>query len=193
MTSLGPSYDSYSARKIISIQSQNQLPCHADLTTRRALMVKLRYGERVQWWNEDATFMAIILSAGGNRANRHEPSVPTSPLPSGGRSAIKAQLNDANNQAIEYSPVAPVLISFMDGWEGQSWLGNSKSLLELLTKKETSGSHLWPDSAKRLSNELRRLAPDIRRHGYEISFNVDSRRSIKITKVVDKPDDSLSS
>jgi hypothetical protein len=98
----------------------------------------------------------------------------------------------ANEAAIESTTVGPVLIRFADGLSGlsgRSWTGTAGELLaELSTDQYSSETDRrqkdWPQKPRKLSAELRRLAPNLRANGIEVGFgregNASRRRLITL-------------
>lgn len=88
---------------------------------------------------------------------------------------------DANNLALDAELVAGRLREFMDKVEGGKWEGTASELLEGLntfagyidSKKVPEG---WPKRADKLSNQLRRIAPNLRQLDIDIQFERSGKR-----------------
>ena len=103
----------------------------------------------------------------------------------------------ANEQALESSPVAPVLIDWIKSVA--EWEGTAADLLKTLTEKagDSAKSKSWPAKPNTLSGKLRRLAPNLRRTGIDVSIGDrtgdKSRRriiTIKMTPAFHRPSSS---
>jgi hypothetical protein len=88
---------------------------------------------------------------------------------------VLADYNDNRRESIltqlEDSIVASVVRRFAD--RIQEWPGTASELLRSLTKlvsPRDAWSARWPKSAGRLTNEPRRVAPQLRMHGVSIAF-----------------------
>jgi hypothetical protein len=76
----------------------------------------------------------------------------------------------SNDLALEASPVAAAVLSFMDVEE--DWQGTSSELLNALndrTSEDVQRQHGWPKAANALSGALKRLAPNLRAAGVNFS------------------------
>lgn len=86
---------------------------------------------------------------------------------------------------LEASPVAVALRTHLEQCNG--FEGTASALLEVLDSQVTEGirrSREWPKGPNRLSNEIRRLAPAMRRVGIGVGFHRNgSRRTIRIEQV----------
>jgi hypothetical protein len=79
---------------------------------------------------------------------------------------------DANALTLEASPVAQAVREFMQP-RTERWSGTATALLiELdgLTSEQVRRQKVWPASARKLSNDLRRLAPNLRAIGIALTF-----------------------
>lgn len=75
----------------------------------------------------------------------------------------------SNESALEASPLAPVLRELA---QGSGWSGTATDLLAELEQRadeRTRRQRLWPSSARALSGQLRRLAPNLRAAGVDVS------------------------
>ncbi len=85
--------------------------------------------------------------------------------------------------AVEASPVASALVSFMDARD--SWAGSSSDLLGRLadTNPGAAGSQAWPRSPKGLLGALRRVAPALRAAGITAEYSrTGSARTVTVCK-----------
>jgi hypothetical protein len=76
----------------------------------------------------------------------------------------------SNDLALEASPVAAILISFVETEE--NWLGTPSELLEELSKRASEDVQRqkgWPKAPNTLSGILKRLAPNLRASGVNIA------------------------
>ncbi len=103
--------------------------------------------------------------------------------------AYKANIEDANQLALEASPVAAEIFKFAERTTGE-WKGSAKDLLEVLSAAaslETTKQRSWPKSANWLSNVLRRLQPNLEKEGVKVEFGRDNdqrrERWISISKL----------
>jgi hypothetical protein len=84
----------------------------------------------------------------------------------------------ANALALDASPVAALLQRFLDG-QGGRWTGTAADLLAKLVElvnAQVTDSDDWPRTARALSGELRRLAPNLRRAGINVEFSTKWRK-----------------
>jgi hypothetical protein len=105
------------------------------------------------------------------------------------KQTYKANRGRATAMALEASPVGEALLAFME--ERHEWEGIAKELKQQLEaflssnndyeKVNTKG---WPHFAKGMADALRRIAPDLRMLGIEVTFleRETSRRPIRIMK-----------
>jgi hypothetical protein len=81
----------------------------------------------------------------------------------------------ANTAALDESVLVPLLLKFLDG--KTSWQGTAGGLLaelESLADEKTRKRKDWPSTPRKLSGDLRRLAPNLRRGaGLEVRFDRD--------------------
>jgi hypothetical protein len=85
--------------------------------------------------------------------------------------ALEANRRNADAVAIEALPVGPVLLTFLAGL-GDEWSGTASELLAALNgvaSDEVRKERGWPKRANQLSNQIRRLAPNLRRVGVSVS------------------------
>jgi hypothetical protein len=101
--------------------------------------------------------------------------------------ALEANRRTADAVAIEAIPLGPVLIRFMAAHDG--WQGSATELLAALNEvasEEVRKERGWPKQANQLSNQLRRLAPNLRRIGLGVGGDRRSgtgSRLIILTKI----------
>jgi hypothetical protein len=95
---------------------------------------------------------------------------------------------DADQLAIESSPIGPVLLELVEaGRFVIKWTDTPTKLLSMLG--EAAGARLdkikeWPKTAKDLSGAMKRLAPHLRHQGIEVDTGRDHRgRWVSIVKV----------
>jgi hypothetical protein len=109
--------------------------------------------------------------------------------------AYEANRSDANQRALERSPLALAVWRLMRGRE--EWTGTSTQLLDELKRaatKEERESSRWPRAANSLSAEMNRIAPALR-EGVGIEYvdqtreGKDGRRVKKLTWVADPEKD----
>jgi Domain of unknown function (DUF3854) len=77
---------------------------------------------------------------------------------------------DSNNLALEASPVAAAVLSFIEAEE--RWLGTPSDLLKELsgrTAEDLQRQQGWPKAANSLSGVLKRLAPNLRAAGVNVT------------------------
>ena len=92
----------------------------------------------------------------------------------------------AAEAVLESSPVADILLDFMSTTE--SLEGSATELWIILRNHVREQLYFdqrrWPASPRQLSNELRRLEPDLQQHGVRITFSRSGeRRIISITQM----------
>ena len=99
--------------------------------------------------------------------------------------AIEGNRADAVEAVIEADPVAVAVRGFMEGQHGRTWEGTASALLEIvngLTPTEQQRERAYPKDAGRLSTRLRRIAPAMRRDGWDIALpESGGRRGRSIT------------
>ncbi|MGA2615016.1 MAG: hypothetical protein ABSG38_16395 [Spirochaetia bacterium] len=105
--------------------------------------------------------------------------------------AYAANRIDADQLAIEASPIGPVLLEMVEaGHFLIKWTDTPTKLLAMLG--EAAGARLdklkeWPKTAKDLSGDIKRLAPHLRRAGIEVDSGRDmKRRWISIVEIEKK-------
>ncbi len=92
-------------------------------------------------------------------------------------SAYLGNRDGANESAIESSPIGAMILKLAEGL-GEPWQGTAaelKAALEGLLPRSGEGPvrppHGWPKTPKGLSGDLRRLSPNLRAIGIEVSFD----------------------
>ncbi|QDU44250.1 hypothetical protein Mal52_27280 [Symmachiella dynata] len=97
----------------------------------------------------------------------------------------------ANESAIESSVIAEPLLLFLDN--RNEWQGTATELkmeLEDIADQRVVKQKGWPKLPHFLSGEMRRIAPNLRRIGYDVEFNKSgSRRLIHITRTTPQTSD----
>jgi hypothetical protein len=104
-------------------------------------------------------------------------------------SAYAANRSSANDAAIEACIVGPVLQAFMA--QRITWQGTSTELLAELEKAaddKTCHRKEWPGSARKLSGDLRRLAPNLRAAGIDVDFTKSGKRLVRLGRISDGSD-----
>lgn len=91
---------------------------------------------------------------------------------------------DANNLAIEASPVGPALQSLMDhrpSWDGTA--GELLTDLEAAVDEKTTKRGDWPANPRALGGRLRRLAPNLRATGISVEFTDQRKRRGRVIQI----------
>jgi hypothetical protein len=103
--------------------------------------------------------------------------------------AYTANRAAGNEVALEASPVATAVITFMSALVLGKWTGTATALMDVLDGKvseKTRESKAWPRSPRGLSGILKRLAPNLRQTGIEVEFcrepDHDRRRVIVLAR-----------
>ncbi len=112
--------------------------------------------------------------------------------------AYETNREAASDHALEASLVAPVLLEFMEK-QPRAWEGTAGELLDLLNERAKEAARkqkAWPKNPHSLSNHLRRLAPNLRNAGVDVTFlpRTGKKRPIRIenTPAVASPASSAS-
>ena len=87
--------------------------------------------------------------------------------------AYQGNRNEANDLTLDASPISAVVRSWTTSLS-EPWLGTATDLLQLLeglADDKTRRLKAWPETARSLANALRRLAPNMRSAGIDISFD----------------------
>jgi hypothetical protein len=77
----------------------------------------------------------------------------------------------ANDIALESAPVARLLLAVLQSRGG--WSGIAAELLDVLNEQacdEVRRQSTWPKDARSMAGQLKRLAPNLRRAGWEVRF-----------------------
>ena len=98
--------------------------------------------------------------------------------------AYTGNQDDANALVLESSPVAALVQQIASGDE---WIGTATDLLNMLNGlagERTQKLNSWPKTPRTLSNVLRRLAPNLRADGMEVTFGRSGpKRTISLGQV----------
>ncbi len=100
--------------------------------------------------------------------------------------AIEGNRADAVEAVIEADPVAVAVRGFMEGQHGRAWEGTATELLEVVTGRapmEQQRERTFPKDAARLSTRLRRLAPALRRGGWDIALPTGGGRDGRTIRI----------
>ena len=101
------------------------------------------------------------------------------PWPCGGFMEAYAEgLEEANQVALESSSVYDSLWQLLEGCGRDGWVGTASELLVALrvaASAEAQNQKGWPRTPRALSGQLRRLAPNLRAVGVDISFGREQR------------------
>lgn len=86
--------------------------------------------------------------------------------------AYAANRRDANAVALEAAPLGVIVRAFVE--HGGGWSGTATDLLKLLADRapeDVRRQKGWPTGARTLANALRRLAPNLRHAGIDVTFD----------------------
>ncbi len=103
----------------------------------------------------------------------------------------EAHADDANNTALESTPIGLPLMNFMK--KKVTWTGTVTDLLKQLLQYEGHRNYFpkgWPDTGQKISNVIRRIEPHLRRAGLTLEFK-RNRGVRKITLWYEEPEASL--
>ncbi|MGD9721816.1 MAG: toprim domain-containing protein [Pirellulales bacterium] len=95
--------------------------------------------------------------------------------------AYQGNRQSANDVALEASSVARPLLDLLDA-EG-AWSGTSSELLTALEGRVTDQvkrQNIWPKNARSVSGHLKRLAPNLRAGGWQVTFHREARQRLVI-------------
>jgi hypothetical protein len=98
-------------------------------------------------------------------------------------SSYTANVAQANELALESSPIAEPLRSYVD--QHDTWEGTASDLLAELTKlagEKAANGKEWPKKPHVLSGKLKRLAPNLRKVGIDVAF--DRQAGGKRTRII---------
>jgi hypothetical protein len=97
--------------------------------------------------------------------------------------AYKQNRGESNALALESAIVAPAILALMHSRD--SWQGTARELLDELetrhTDEKTRRRKDWPTSPRKLSGDLRRIAPNLRRAELHVTFGKRTRTGTPIT------------
>ncbi len=92
--------------------------------------------------------------------------------------AYTGNREDANDLALEGSPIVPPLRAVLA--QQSSWTGTASELLSALTEhveEHTRRQRDWPDEARKVSNQLRRLVPNLKATGIQVTFEKETTKA----------------
>jgi hypothetical protein len=102
---------------------------------------------------------------------------------------------ESNALALESSPIATLILSFME--DRDSWVGTATELLELLERRggeRTRYNKYFPKQPNQLSKQINRLAPNLRAVGIAFEHGTGAKsREIKLEKIGEASSSSSSS
>ncbi len=101
--------------------------------------------------------------------------------------AYEGNRQSANDVALEASSVARPLLELLD--EKGAWSGTSSELLTELEDRVTDQlkrQKVWPKNARSMSGHLKRLAPNLRAGGWQVTFHREARQRLVIIERVEK-------
>lgn len=111
-------------------------------------------------------------------------------LPSGAfMKAYTSNQQDANSLALDADIVADKLVLFIGQQKSGEWQGTASELLEelnALVGETARKTEAWPKRSDKLSNRLRRLAPNLRSAGIDIRFSKSGRKRTVIVRKVEE-------
>ncbi len=97
--------------------------------------------------------------------------------------AYEANRAGAHSAALEASPVATIIIDYMQSHD--SWAGSMTDLLKLLTQLTGVTPAAWPKSARGLSGAIERCRPALRATGIEIhDIGVEPRTNRHCIRII---------
>lgn len=98
---------------------------------------------------------------------------------------------EANDQALDISPITPILRAALDGQQDGTWQGTASELLEWLNghaEEKIRKAKNWPASPKAMGNLIRRMAPNLRLSGISVQIErVGKARTRTITLTLQAP------
>ncbi len=95
--------------------------------------------------------------------------------------AYEGNRQSANDVALEASSVARPLLELLD--EKGSWSGTASELLTELEDRVTDQlkrQKIWPSNGRSMSGHLKRLAPNLRASGWQVSFHREARQRLVV-------------
>lgn len=93
--------------------------------------------------------------------------------------AYQGNRQSANDVALEASSVARPLLDLLE--EDGAWSGTSSELLTALEGRVTDQvkrQNVWPKNARSVSGHLKRLAPNLRAGGWQVTFHREARQRL---------------
>jgi hypothetical protein len=108
--------------------------------------------------------------------------------------AYQSNRESADQLAIEASVLAKPLVDFLE--QTRRWTGSSGELLAALDGRESEQTrrlHDWPKSPRALSGQLKRLAPNLRKLGWQVERDRNSKKRLWIMGPIDDGRDSTPS
>ena len=108
--------------------------------------------------------------------------------------AYRANRADANDLALDASPVVPALKALRDT-KGGTWEGSAAELLrdlEGVVNDATKKQKAWPGDGRVLANALRRLASNLREAGIDVRFTRTGRKRRIVIAPTGEPASSTS-
>jgi hypothetical protein len=94
--------------------------------------------------------------------------------------AYERNREEMTTLAIDHSMVATALLAWMDTWIDAAWEGSASELLGILTEQVHGivlAVNAFPKAPNKLSGELRRIAPALRKVGVRVTFTRSKRCS----------------
>lgn len=114
-----------------------------------------------------------------------EPGLPIKP--GAFLAAYESNRLDAQDLALDADPVAQAIAALAD--KLPEWTGKASELADKLMPEKPGKT--WPDTGQKMSGAIRRAAPTLRAHGYEVTYNDSDRpRTWTIRKNLEKGDGS---
>lgn len=93
--------------------------------------------------------------------------------------AYQGNRQSANDVALEASSVARPLLELLD--EQGAWSGTASELLSAIEGRVTDQikrQNAWPKNARSISGHLKRLAPNLRAGGWQVTFHREARQRL---------------
>jgi hypothetical protein len=95
-------------------------------------------------------------------------------------SAFDTNRSELDEIALESQPISQAVLSLMD--KQKTWTGTASALLTKLGREvedDTRRERSWPKGASQCSKQLKRLAPNFRRTGVEVSWGRGGRKGTR--------------
>jgi len=95
--------------------------------------------------------------------------------------AYEGNRQSANDVALEASSVARPLLELLD--EQGAWSGTASELLTALEDRVTDQlkrQKVWPKNARSMSGQVKRLSPNLRAGGWQVTFHREARQRLVI-------------